>query len=61
LTEGETTLGPFRGQGWIVAQNAEQHPADTTLDPDEIRVTWSGPSPVNERRNGDQKAQPANG
>jgi hypothetical protein len=61
LSEGETTLGPFRGEGWIVAQNAQHLPVDTTLDPEQIGVAWNERPPVNEERNSDQKAQPAGG
>lgn len=40
LTEGGTTLGPFHGQAWIVAQSPQGGVADATLVVEEVSLTW---------------------
>ncbi len=40
LAERGTTLGPFRGEAWIVAQSSQGRLADATLSVDDVHTSW---------------------
>lgn len=41
LSDGETTLGPFHGQGFVVAQDKHGNLLDATMTLEQVHVRWS--------------------